>query len=133
MRRVRQPYTRVLLVAAHSVILSEGVLAVYDRAGHVDSPTWQWVAMIFLALNIYSIIALRPRLLMLVLAALNVVVGVAFIVAAMAILMKSGLAHFPELDFWVAASFFAGVVPLVTAFFLFGFTSRSSFVQADAP
>ena len=125
---MQHSYTRVLLIAAYAVVLLEVALPFVDHPSRVDNPLWQSVGLAFAVLNIASLATLRPRPLRLVLAALNGVLAGATIIRGSVMLLRDRPPSLSDLDFLAAVCFFAGVVPFVTAAFLYKAASRLTLV-----
>jgi len=117
-------YTRILLISAYAVISLEVAIPFIEHGSHVSNPMWQSVGMCFAVLNIVTLVALRPRPVLLVVSVLNLALAGATIVAGAVMVLKYGLSPISALDFPIAVGFFAGVVPLITAAFLYKSVSR---------
>ena len=110
---MRQLYARVLLAGAYLVMLVELLLPFLANPRDVPSPMAKAAAVSFVAWNLVTLAVLRPRRGLLILAALNAVLGFGTLIAAAAVLV-AGKVWSWEVDGVVPMIFFACLAPLVT-------------------
>jgi hypothetical protein len=115
---MRQPYARVLLAGAYLVILVELLLPVLANPRDVPSPIAKAAAVSFVVWNLVTLAVLRPRRGLLILAALNAVLGFGTIIAGAAVLVVGKVWSW-EVDGVVPMIFFVCLAPLVTGAFFY--------------
>ena len=124
---------RVLLAAAYVVLFLELCIPTFEPHGSVSHPARQAIGLVFALVNIACVIALRPRSIVLAVAALNAILGAAVIISGVVALVQGPRFDIQGLDSLVAMFFFCCIVPFVAAAFFFGSASRLTYVRADAP
>jgi hypothetical protein len=113
-----QPRTRTLLGGAYLVILVELLRPVLDNPHHIPSPVVTAAVVAFVLWNVAALVLMEPRRSLLILAALNAIVGLASLVAA-SIQLVAGAVPSRDFDTDIALIFFVGLVPLVAAAYFF--------------
>jgi len=124
-----QPYARILLCGAYLVNSIELLRPVVDNPRDVASPLGKAMAVAFAVCNVLALVAMRPRRFLLILSALNAMLGIACVVA-LSIQLLTGSVQARDFDTDIAVGYFVGLVPLVAAGYFFSASRAARRQQA---
>jgi hypothetical protein len=126
---MKNSHARVLLIAAYAVILLEMAIPIIDHP--IGNRFWQSAGLSFATLNIAVLALLRSRLLALTCIVLDGVLAVVTLIGGLVLLWKYWLPPLSSLDYLAVIGFFAGVVPIVSAHFLYTSVARLTIGPSD--
>ena|ERR1700722_779103 len=110
-------YTRALLFGAYFVVLLEILIPFFDHP--VATPIRQSAGVLFVVLNLFAFVTLRPKPLLICIAILDALIAVSMIIGGIYFAITSPAPHMSDLGFVFVLAFFGVFAPSVAATFLY--------------